>query len=504
MRSLVSDPSSSADGSTAGDEGGGVVSRRRVGARVDADAARAAMPPPAPRPARAPRVLDEDEWTARLDAIITRDYFPDVPALRNKLEWLEAANSGDPARVLEAQRHIQRRLRDAARGAVLDTPSLANLTSAATGPTPTQSPSLRARSDHASPSPAAARDEWEDDEAPPSSTTRENRQSETELRVDVSADDAKLGLDGFLAKYDGEDNASFRDILQRQNEAKRRKMAASFPELAGPVVPDADAADANRLGTADGAGSTALTFPRERVKNDMFFRGDGACAALTAGERAAAARGPPKATVARNTRFETADEGFRFHEGSVAMSSEPTPAPSRRANGGYGYGPVATPSPAPGVDDSPFMTWGDIESTPTRLDAEIPANAGERRFRVKPPERRERALRRLTAGTPNRTDVGTATPKRSAAAKSLAKRMRGGAGGASPARARTPGGTWEGALRGAYSGATPTPERAGRTGGTATTAPTRGTPGRVASGGAGATPRRPARGGDVTDDLLHL
>ena len=135
MRSLVSDPSSSADGSTAGDEGGGVVSRRRVGARVDADAARAAMPPPAPRPARAPRVLDEDEWTARLDAIITRDYFPDVPALRNKLEWLEAANSGDPARVLEAQRHIQRRLRDAARGAVLDTPSLANLTSAATGPT---------------------------------------------------------------------------------------------------------------------------------------------------------------------------------------------------------------------------------------------------------------------------------------------------------------------------------------------------------------------------------
>ena len=177
MRSLVSDPSSSADGSTAGDEGGGVVSRRRVGARVDADAARAAMPPPAPRPARAPRVLDEDEWTARLDAIITRDYFPDVPALRNKLEWLEAANSGDPARVLEAQRHIQRRLRDAARGAVLDTPSLANLTSAATGPTPTQSPSLRARSDHASPSPAAARDEWEDDEAPPSSTTRENRQS---------------------------------------------------------------------------------------------------------------------------------------------------------------------------------------------------------------------------------------------------------------------------------------------------------------------------------------
>ena len=302
MRSLVSDPSSSADGSTAGDEGGGVVSRRRVGARVDADAARAAMPPPAPRPARAPRVLDEDEWTARLDAIITRDYFPDVPALRNKLEWLEAANSGDPARVLEAQRHIQRRLRDAARGAVLDTPSLANLTSAATGPTPTQSPSLRALRPRLPIPRRRARRVGRRRSAAVVDDSGKSRHRRPSFAVAVSADDAKLGLDGFLAKYDGEDNANFRDILQRQNEAKRRKMAASFPELAGPVVPDADAAAANRLGTADGGGSTALTFPRERVKNDMFFRGDGACAALTAGERARRRRGVRRRRRWRETR----------------------------------------------------------------------------------------------------------------------------------------------------------------------------------------------------------
>ncbi|KAE9413159.1 hypothetical protein Angca_010095, partial [Angiostrongylus cantonensis] len=29
---------------------------------------------------------------------------------------------------------------------------------------------------------------------------------------------------------------------------------------------------------------------------------------------------------------------------------------------------VATPSPAPGVDDSPLMTWGEIDGTPFRLD----------------------------------------------------------------------------------------------------------------------------------------
>eukprot|EP00740_Mantoniella_antarctica_P009090 CAMPEP_0181385232 /NCGR_PEP_ID=MMETSP1106-20121128/22438_1 /TAXON_ID=81844 /ORGANISM="Mantoniella antarctica, Strain SL-175" /LENGTH=59 /DNA_ID=CAMNT_0023505255 /DNA_START=30 /DNA_END=205 /DNA_ORIENTATION=+ len=31
---------------------------------------------------------------------------------------------------------------------------------------------------------------------------------------------------------------------------------------------------------------------------------------------------------------------------------------------------VATPSPAPGVNESPFMTWGDIQGTPLRLEME--------------------------------------------------------------------------------------------------------------------------------------
>jgi protein DGCR14 len=34
----------------------------------------------------------------------------------------------------------------------------------------------------------------------------------------------------------------------------------------------------------------------------------------------------------------------------------------------HGYGFVATPSPAPGVDASPQMTWGEIEGTPFQLD----------------------------------------------------------------------------------------------------------------------------------------
>lgn len=37
----------------------------------------------------AEKILDEDEWTECLEAIVQRDYFPNVPKLQNKLEWIE-------------------------------------------------------------------------------------------------------------------------------------------------------------------------------------------------------------------------------------------------------------------------------------------------------------------------------------------------------------------------------------------------------------------------------
>ena len=49
----------------------------------------------APRPRkRHAVVLDEDVYTDSIEAIIERDYFPDLPKLRNKLDWLEAVRSG--------------------------------------------------------------------------------------------------------------------------------------------------------------------------------------------------------------------------------------------------------------------------------------------------------------------------------------------------------------------------------------------------------------------------
>ena len=54
------------------------------------------MPPPASRSGhKRPReqtLLEEDEYSDRIEAIIPRDFFPDLPKLQNKLEWLKVGS----------------------------------------------------------------------------------------------------------------------------------------------------------------------------------------------------------------------------------------------------------------------------------------------------------------------------------------------------------------------------------------------------------------------------
>lgn len=64
-----------------------------------------------------------------------------------------------------------------------------------------------------------------------------------------------------------------------------------------------------------------------------------------------------------------------------------------------GFGFVKTPSPAPGVDDSPLMTWGEIEGTPFRLDGSdtpLPSSTvGAGAFQLQPISDRDRIALKL-------------------------------------------------------------------------------------------------------------
>jgi protein DGCR14 len=96
-------------------------------------------------------------------------------------------------------------------------------------------------------------------------------------------------------------------------------------------------------------------------------------------------QGPPKAINHGGTRFPpqlapsasaTPSASSAGGGGGGVLSGNGGDGPSRAAAaaaaaaGTRGYSILATPSFNPGVEDTPLMTWGDIEGTPMRIEAE--------------------------------------------------------------------------------------------------------------------------------------
>ena len=135
-----------------------------------------------------------------------------------------------------------------------------------------------------------------------------------------------------------------------------------------------------------------LSMPRHVPLNALYyFKGQ---VALTDAEVAERAIGPPKATVARNTRLPDSMHG---PDPAVAAAVAAAAAASFLASGGGagagggagGFNRLQTPSFTPGREGfSPLMTWGEIGSTPLRLDGMddfeivLPPGAGTGPFQV--------------------------------------------------------------------------------------------------------------------------
>jgi protein DGCR14 len=367
---------------------------------ADAAAAdRAAMPPPPARPGSKRKVvLEEDTFAEAIEAIIERDFFPALPKLQNQLEWLQAVQSGDPAQIKRAQLNIARRragLRTplahdgtAAPGTAALTPGTGLLRTPAMTPAVGVCNALQAAATPArTPAGAAAAAALQQQGVDPVSAQQA-----------VGAKAPSLGLDQFFSAYQGEDNASFQEIQKKSIERKRAKMVHHLQDKNTPLLLEAGGHSTDEYGTSGQAPSTVLSTKHEPKSALYYDSSQRQALALTAAEQATIVQGPPKsinlaatrsicagplqeplaappAAAARGSGAVAAAAGdiaaaaaAVAGEGSAEQRQADRLAAAAVAPGTRGYGYMKTPQIVPGVDASPLMTWGDIASTPLRLD----------------------------------------------------------------------------------------------------------------------------------------
>lgn len=337
------------------------------------------LKPPA-RKRRPKKVLTEETYLNRIADIVERDFFPDLEKLHAQNDFLDAMELNDIPKLREIYAKYSN-----------STPYIGDTCEAspATFETPEHVTSLA-----------------EAGAADPECSVRS--QSSTCSRKSRFAEKCQ-SLNEFLASHTSEDNQSFEDIIEHTKKQHRIKYpwlyqgeqdapenCSKFLELPSMQEQMENAKDKNR--------DRRIQMWSFVNKNFAMYTPDGV--PLTKEEQIQMARNRMSINHA-STRLQVnpfdeqaSKETVQDLAKTAAISSlsgkigvdgkEITLNSTPRVNG-FSY--VKTPSPAPGVDASPLMTWGQIEGTPFKLDgSDTPILPGPLQggFKMPEPPKRER------------------------------------------------------------------------------------------------------------------
>ena len=173
---------------------------------------------------------------------------------------------------------------------------------------------------------------------------------------------------------DQDNAASASSQLAVQPNATALQASASSQEQAGAATsaPRADtaasrpASDTDGFGTTGQPSSTLLSWPHTNKSALYYDSSQRDVVPWTEDELADMVQGPPKQIKHSATRFPS---DFDSRQDQASGSGQSGSA-AQQAGVVRGYGVLNTPAFTPGPDQSPLMTWGDIGSTPVRLDEE--------------------------------------------------------------------------------------------------------------------------------------
>ncbi|MCP9259362.1 ES2 similar protein 2 [Dirofilaria immitis] len=267
-------------------------------------------------------VLPEEKYLGRLQEIIVKDYFPELPKLKAQKEYLDAVAANDLARIRELQLRYstKRTIRRTSPTSAIDSPDIFDSNILEPNSSCAES-KIGKNEEETLTKKEQIRNAWMYE-----AEKKHNNQFVTRGKGLVKAADEQIMIS--LAPETAEvrpkelDNWSY----------KARNIVHFHPEEAPLTLDEYLQRQKSKQRVIN---KSATRFPEEINKEK---------------KQIAAVKGVLQQGVMNTGKVDITGCEAGFCKAGITEL-------------------VATPSPTPGVDESPFMTWGEIEGTPFRLDA---------------------------------------------------------------------------------------------------------------------------------------